>query len=38
MNEHFKSVFTVGDLKDFPLINPSYLPVKPYIKGIKYTV
>ena len=29
MNEHFKSVFTVEDLKDFPLINPSTYATMP---------
>ena len=31
MNEHFKSVFTVEDLKDFPLINPSTYATMPDI-------
>ena len=31
MNEYFKSVFTVEDLKDFPLINPSTYATMPDI-------
>ena len=31
MNEHFKSVFTVEDLKDIPLMNPSTYTVMPDI-------
>ena len=31
MNERFKSIFTVGDLKDFCLINPSTCATMPDI-------
>ena len=33
MNEHFKSVFTVEDLKDTPLMNPSTYAVMPDISS-----
>ena len=37
MNEHFKSVFTVDDLKDIPLINPSTYAAVPDISFNVYS-